>query len=145
AGATRSRVPARLRVSPLRRCARPAAALAGSTSRPTAPPPRSPAARRRGRSGGPRCGCQGARLASKSAGRYAPREKPMADEQLERLATEAWLYGYPLVTAGLTKDVMTAVAERDDERRKAPVNQFCHMRRTPDAAFTEVVSPNADT
>ncbi|MBM7089631.1 DUF1254 domain-containing protein [Streptomyces sp. S12] len=69
----------------------------------------------------------------------------MADEQLERLATEAWLYGYPLVTAGLTKDVMTAVAERDDERRKAPVNQFCHMRRTPDAAFTEVVSPNADT
>ncbi|MFD6188863.1 DUF1254 domain-containing protein [Streptomyces sp. NPDC060275] len=69
----------------------------------------------------------------------------MADEQLERLATEAWLYGYPLVTAGVTKDVMTAVAARDDERRKAPVNQFCYMRRTPDADFTEVVSPNADT
>ncbi|MFI8487521.1 DUF1254 domain-containing protein [Streptomyces rubrogriseus] len=69
----------------------------------------------------------------------------MADEQMEQLATAAWLYGYPLVTAGVTKDVMTAVAARDDERRKAPVNQFCYMRRAPDAAFTEVVSPNADT
>ncbi|OQQ13826.1 hypothetical protein B0675_26730 [Streptomyces sp. M41(2017)] len=69
----------------------------------------------------------------------------MADGQLRQLATEAWLYGYPLVTAGVTKDVMTAVAARDDDRRKAPVNQFCYMRRTPDASFTEVVSPNADT
>ncbi|MER6527117.1 DUF1254 domain-containing protein [Streptomyces sp. NPDC001508] len=69
----------------------------------------------------------------------------MADEQLEQLATEAWLYGYPLMTAAVSRDVMTAVAARDDDRRKAPVNQFCYMRRTPDASFTEVVSPNADT
>ncbi|MET7324898.1 DUF1254 domain-containing protein [Streptomyces sp. NPDC005549] len=69
----------------------------------------------------------------------------MADEQLERLATQAWLYGYPLVTAAVTKDVMTAVAARDDERRKGPVNQFCYMHHTPDPTFTEVVSPNADT
>ncbi|PPS90963.1 hypothetical protein [Streptomyces sp. MH60] len=64
----------------------------------------------------------------------------MADEQLERLATQAWLYGCPPVPAAVTKDVMTAVAPRDDERRKAPVNQFCYMRHTPDATFTEVVS-----
>ncbi|MFS4103248.1 DUF1254 domain-containing protein [Streptomyces sp. PD-S100-1] len=69
----------------------------------------------------------------------------MADESLEQLATEAWLYGYPLLTAEATKAVMTAVPARDDERRKAPVNQFAYMRRTPDASFTEVVSPNADT
>lgn len=69
----------------------------------------------------------------------------MTDEQLEQLATEAWLYGYPLVTAGVTKDVMTDVSARDDDRRKAPVNQFCYMRRTPDSSFSEVVSPNADT
>ncbi|MER7983303.1 DUF1254 domain-containing protein [Streptomyces sp. NPDC095817] len=69
----------------------------------------------------------------------------MADEPMEELATEAWLYGYPLVTAAVTKRSMTAVAARDDERRKAPVNQFCYMRSTPDASFTEVVSPNADT
>ncbi|MFF0464984.1 DUF1254 domain-containing protein [Streptomyces mexicanus] len=69
----------------------------------------------------------------------------MADESLEQLATEAWLYGYPLLTAEATKAVMTAVPACDDERRKAPVNQFCCMRRTPDASFTEVVSPNADT
>ncbi|MCX2180561.1 DUF1254 domain-containing protein [Streptomyces sp. SKN60] len=69
----------------------------------------------------------------------------MTDESMEKTATEAWLYGYPLVTAALTKSDMTAVPARDDARRKAPVNQFCYMRSTPDAAFTEVVSPNADT
>ncbi|MFE1266837.1 DUF1254 domain-containing protein [Streptomyces sp. NPDC058757] len=69
----------------------------------------------------------------------------MPDESMEKLATEAWIYGYPLVTAAVTKNVMTAVPARDDARRKAPVNQFCYMRATPDASFTEVVSPNADT
>ncbi|WMX43943.1 DUF1254 domain-containing protein [Streptomyces roseicoloratus] len=69
----------------------------------------------------------------------------MTDESTEQLATEAWLYGYPLVTAAVTMDTMTAVPARDDARRKAPVNQFCYMRATPDASFTEVVSPNADT
>ncbi|MFF0561722.1 DUF1254 domain-containing protein [Streptomyces sp. NPDC004266] len=69
----------------------------------------------------------------------------MTDESMEKLATEAWLYGYPLVTAAVTKSNMTAVPARDDSRRKAPVNQFCYMRTTPDASFTEVVSPNADT
>ncbi|WP_245726778.1 DUF1254 domain-containing protein [Streptomyces longwoodensis] len=68
----------------------------------------------------------------------------MTDESREELATQAWLYGYPLVTAAV-KAAMTAVPARDDERRKAPVNQFCSMRSTPDADFTEVVSPNADT
>ncbi|CAM5254062.1 DUF1254 domain-containing protein [Streptomyces narbonensis] len=69
----------------------------------------------------------------------------MTDESMEKLATEAWLYGYPLVTAAVTKGNMTAVPARDDARRKAPVNQFCYMRTTPDSSFTEVVSPNADT
>ncbi|MFG2320203.1 hypothetical protein [Streptomyces tendae] len=69
----------------------------------------------------------------------------MADEQSERLAMQAWLYGCPLVTAAVTKDVVTAVAARDDERRKAPVNHFCCMRHTPDATSIKVVSPNADT
>lgn len=69
----------------------------------------------------------------------------MTDDLMEKLATEAWIYGYPLVTAAMTKSSMTAVPARDDARRKAPVNQFCYMRTTPDASFTEVVSPNADT
>lgn len=69
----------------------------------------------------------------------------MTDESTEKLAAEAWLFGYPLVTAAVTKRAMTAVPARDDARRKAPVNQFCYMRATPDASFTEVVSPNADT
>jgi len=54
----------------------------------------------------------------------------MTDESMEELATEAWIYGYPLVTAALTKNSMTAVPARYDARRKAPVNQFCYMRAT---------------
>ncbi|MFG2606900.1 DUF1254 domain-containing protein [Streptomyces sp. NPDC048514] len=69
----------------------------------------------------------------------------MTTQSLEQLAAEAWIYGYPLVTAAVTKEHMTAVPARDDDRRAAPVNQFVYMRRTPDASFTEVVSPNADT
>ncbi|MFF5922648.1 DUF1254 domain-containing protein [Streptomyces flavochromogenes] len=69
----------------------------------------------------------------------------MANESMEKPATKAWLYGYPLVTAAMTKGTMTAVPARDDARRKAPVNQFCYMHSTPDASFTEFVSPNADT
>ncbi|MEU3823811.1 DUF1254 domain-containing protein [Streptomyces sp. SID486] len=69
----------------------------------------------------------------------------MADHTLEQLASDAWVFGYPLLTAAVTKKAMTAVPARDDDRRAAPVNQFVYMRRTPDASFTEVVSPNADT
>lgn len=69
----------------------------------------------------------------------------MANDPLENLAIQAWIYGYPLLTAAATKETMTAVPARDDDRRAAPTNQFVYMRRTPDASFTEVVSPNADT
>lgn len=97
---------------------------------------------------------RGERLGARRAGRArsvgdggaaVDRRGPMPDESLEELAMEGWLYGYPLVTAAVTKTAMTAVPARDDARRKAPVNQFCYMRATPDASFTEVVSPNADT
>ncbi|WP_037864294.1 DUF1254 domain-containing protein [Streptomyces sp. NRRL S-340] len=69
----------------------------------------------------------------------------MTDQSLEQLATEAWVFGYPLLTAAATEEAMTAIPARDDDRRAAPVNQFVYLRRTPDASFTEVVSPNADT
>jgi hypothetical protein len=48
-----------------------------------------------------------------------------------------------MVLMDVTKAVSTAVPK--PEGTKAPINQFAHVRAFPDATFTDVVSPNADT
>ena len=65
-------------------------------------------------------------------------------------AVQTYIYGYPLVTMGITKDVMTAPELQliPSEKRKlgaGAANQFSHVRRFPDPHFKEVVAPNADT
>jgi hypothetical protein len=70
--------------------------------------------------------------------------KPLlSTDQATETAIEAYIYGYPLVLMDVTRQVMTAVSQAGEP--KAPVNQFLHLRRFPDPAFTDVVSPNADT
>lgn len=59
------------------------------------------------------------------------------------IATEAYLYGYPLVTMEMTRRVMTNVAA--PENGHAPMNEFAHVRRYPPAGFRDVTMPNADT
>jgi hypothetical protein len=61
-----------------------------------------------------------------------------------QIATDAYVFGYPLVLMDVTRQVMTGV-ETADEGGKAPMNQFAHHRRFPDDTFKDVVSPNADT
>ena len=60
-----------------------------------------------------------------------------------KLAAEAYIFGYPLVLMDTTRRLMTAVTKPDGLR--APMNRFAHRREFPDASFTAVVSPNADT
>lgn len=64
--------------------------------------------------------------------------------RLEDLATQAWIFGYPLLIAAVSRDVMTAVPS-PVAMKAPPLNQFAYARTTPDATFTDVVSPNADT
>jgi hypothetical protein len=59
------------------------------------------------------------------------------------LATDAYIYGYPLVTMEMTRRVLTNVVEPTE--RKAPMGQFIKMRHYPDASFKDVTAPNADT
>src|SRR6185503_8606652 len=59
------------------------------------------------------------------------------------LATEAYIYGYPLVTMEMTRRVITNVAK--PERAKAPMGQLIKLRQYPDASFRDVPAPNADT
>ena len=59
------------------------------------------------------------------------------------LATDAYIYGYPLVTMEMTRRIMTNVAAPEGTR--APMGQFMRARQYPDASFRDVTAPNADT
>src|SRR6201997_1964793 len=59
------------------------------------------------------------------------------------LATDAYIYGYPLVTMEMTRRVITNVAEPVGTR--GPMGQIIKLRKYPDASFRDVTAPNADT
>lgn len=67
----------------------------------------------------------------------------ITQQQAEDIAVEAYIYAFPLVLMEITKNVMTNVDS--PQLNKAPINQFCNMREFPNADFTSVVRPNADT
>lgn len=59
------------------------------------------------------------------------------------LATDAYIFGYPLVTMEMTRRIMTNVAEPVGTR--APMGHIIKLRNYPDASFKDVTAPNADT
>lgn len=59
------------------------------------------------------------------------------------LASDAYVFGYPLVTMEYTRRVMTNVATVEGTR--GPMGQFIRLRQYPDATFRDVTAPNADT
>jgi len=59
------------------------------------------------------------------------------------LATDAYIYGYPLVTMEMTRRIMTNVPSVQGTR--GPMGQFVKLRQYPDASFRDVTAPNADT
>jgi len=59
------------------------------------------------------------------------------------LATEAYVYAYPLITMEMTRRVMTNVEKPEGTR--APMGQFVRSRTYPNASFRDVTAPNADT
>lgn len=68
----------------------------------------------------------------------------MSEEDAHEIAMEAYIYAYPLVLMELSRRVMTNVAAPDASGH-APMNRFGHKQAFPDASFTDVVRPNADT
>jgi hypothetical protein len=59
------------------------------------------------------------------------------------LATDAYIYGYPLVTVEMTRRVVTNVAKPEGTR--GPMGQLIKLREYPNASFRDVTAPNADT
>ena len=59
------------------------------------------------------------------------------------IATDAYIYGYPLVTMDMTRKQITNVAT--PQGFHAPMGQFVKMREYPGPDFRTVTAPNADT
>jgi hypothetical protein len=59
------------------------------------------------------------------------------------IGSEAYIYGYPLVTMEMTRRVITNVSAMEGTR--GPMGQIIKLRAYPDASFRDVTAPNADT
>ena len=59
------------------------------------------------------------------------------------LGTEAYIYGYPLVTMEYTRRIITNVDKV--EGTHGPMGQLIRLREYPNASFRDVTAPNADT
>jgi len=59
------------------------------------------------------------------------------------LATDAYIYGYPLVTMEMTRRIVTNVPEVEGTR--GPMGHVIKLRQYPEASFRDVTAPNADT
>jgi hypothetical protein len=70
-------------------------------------------------------------------------DAPLSEEEAVKIATDAYIYGYPLVTMEMTRRVMTNAAVVEGMR--GPMGQFINARQYPTAAFKDVTAPNADT
>jgi hypothetical protein len=65
-----------------------------------------------------------------------------AAPDLEALAADAYVFGYPLVLMDVTRRVATATAAPD--AAKAPINAFLHARTCPDRR-ADAIAPELDT
>ena len=64
-------------------------------------------------------------------------------DEARPIASEAFVFGYPLVLMDVSRSVFLDAPGLGEE--PARLNEFSHARAFPDASFTSVVSPNADT
>ena len=81
------------------------------------------------------CGCNGNKTDSGAQG-------PGLEEAVST-ATDAYIYGYPLVTIEMTRLRLTNAAEPN--LTGAPMGQFWKLRTYPPVENHSVTAPNADT
>lgn len=73
-----------------------------------------------------------------------PSDMPVAGRsEAEKIALEAYVYGYSLITTEVTRVQMSNVDKV--EGLQAPMGQFINVKRYPPADFRGVSAPNADT
>ncbi|MGB8562675.1 MAG: DUF1254 domain-containing protein [Pseudolabrys sp.] len=68
----------------------------------------------------------------------------LPSDQIDEVAVNAYLYAYPLISMEMTRRLSTNVADTR-QFAKAPMNQFANLPAFPDATYTDIARPNADT
>src|SRR5262245_22672771 len=66
-----------------------------------------------------------------------------SDSDPQRIALDAYIYGYSLITTEVTRVQMSNVPVLDGLH--APMGQFINVKRYPPADYRGVSAPNADT
>lgn len=72
-----------------------------------------------------------------------PAAEKLSAKEAAAIASEAYVYGYPLVTMEISRRVMTNVSKPEGTR--APMGHLVRLRSYPTAEFKDVTAPNADT
>lgn len=67
----------------------------------------------------------------------------LSPEEALKIATDAYIYGYSLITTEITRVQMSNVPKEDELH--APMGKFSNVKRYPPADFRGVSAPNADT
>ena len=78
-------------------------------------------------------------------GRSANRIVPMTEKEAAAIATDAYLYGYPLVTTKITVLAGTNTDKPNPSTFQAPVNQLVNQPGYPPITYRGVTTANADT
>lgn len=69
----------------------------------------------------------------------------LSPEQTKKIALDAYIYGYPLLTSDITMNAGTNTLAPNPATFQTPLNQFVNMPKYPPADYKGVTSPNADT
>lgn len=75
----------------------------------------------------------------------ASHEGDIAQQAVYKITKLAYVYALPLVIMKSTLQIQTNVPKVINDKGRAPINQLANAQAFPDASFTDVVSPNADT
>src|SRR5262245_6993066 len=73
----------------------------------------------------------------------AQAQAKLTPEEAKRIAIDAYVYGYSLITTEVTRVQMTNVPKAEELR--GPMNTFVNVKRYPPADYRGVSAPNADT
>lgn len=77
--------------------------------------------------------------------RNAVAQGTLSASEAQRVAVDAYVYGYALMTSDVTKEAFTNVTAPDVNTLQAPMNQFVSLPAYPPATYRGVTAPNADT
>ncbi len=79
------------------------------------------------------------------AARSVNRITSATEQEAVSIATDAYIYGYPLVTTKITGLAFTNAVKPNPKTFQAPVNQLVSQSEYPPASYRGVTAPNADT